>query len=187
MSVDALLYAVKDVILEQPFGWDRTTCDIMADGHPAPRTAGWFCAIHQGGQRGDMMNALDEYYGFTLTLSVLLAGVPPDRVGTQLLAKNDALTLAREVGFNARAQQLKVFLHMNWYVIGLANQYLCQMFSGSYQVDGFCEPCHWSDMTDPKFVGGEWFAAEPNHPNAGITAEIRFDGARRLQAIATYT
>ena len=185
--IDALLYSVKDCLLEADFGWDKTTLDIMPDGHPPPRTAGWFCAIHQGGQRGDMMNALDEYYGYTLTLSVLLAGIPPDRVGSQLLAKKELLTLARETGFNARAQQLKAFLHMNWYVIGRANEYLLQMYAGAYQVDGFAEPAHFGTMTDPKFVGGEWFAADPNHKTAGITAEIRFEGARRLQELTTFT
>lgn len=185
--IDALLFSVRDEVIAAGFGWDSRTCDIMADGHPPPRAVDWFLAVHQESERGDMMNALNEYYDFTLTLTKALAGTPFDRAGTQLLANTKARTLAKETGFNARAQQLKTFLHMNWFVIGRANTLLTEMMEADQFVNGFCEPAHWDDTTLPKPVGGEWFSADPNQKNSGITCEIRFRGARRLQPIATYS
>jgi len=185
--IDSLLFAVKEVILASNFGWDSRTMDVMPDGHPRPITANWFLAIHQEQERGDMMNALDEYYAFTLTMTRMLAQVPVDKAGTAILANLDVRTLAKETGFNARAQQLKTFLHMNWAVIGRANELLLEMYAAEYVVNGFCEPAHWENTTVPKLVGGEWFSAEAAQANAGITAEIRFADARRLQPITTFS
>ncbi len=184
--IDALLLAALDTVRGANFGWDEKTSDVMQDGHPAPRCGDWFLAFHAGGESGNMMNALDEYYDFTLTLTRRISGVPVDRRGDQILFSRNVRTLAKETGFSARAQQLKTFLHMNWYVIGIANDYLVQMYSGVQYVNGFCEPMHWQDTHEPKAVGGEWFASEPNARDSGIITEIRFAGARRLQAMATF-
>jgi len=160
---------------------------VQADGHPPPKNAGWYLAIHQDGERGDMLNALDEYYSFVLTLTKTVDGVPRDRLGDKLLCNRLARTLAKETGFNARAQQIKTFLHMNWWVIGLANQLLVEMYAAEYVVNGFCEPAHWYDTELPRLVGGEWLSADPESADTALVAEIRFRDARRLQAIATYS
>lgn len=159
---------------------------IMDDGHPAPKCGDWFLAIHQAGERGDMMNALDEYFDYTLTLTAKISAVPRDRLGDAKLTSREIRTLAKEKGFNAKAQQLKTFLHMNWYVIGQANNYLLELYAESQYVNGFCEPAHWEYTDQPKIVGGEWFGADDKSINAGLVAEIRFRDARRLQAIATF-
>lgn len=186
MSMDALLYAVKDLVLQQDFGWDARTLDVMQDGKPPPKTANWFCAVHQAGERGDMLNALDEYYDFTLTLTLAVSGKPRDRWG-YLLATRQVRTLARESGFNARAQQLKDFLHMNWAVVAQANVLLSEWYAQRYIVYGFAEPAHWAGTEKPEAVGGDWLGADTSAADVAITAEISFEGARRLQAITTYS
>ncbi len=186
--IDALLFAARDAIIGAGFGWSKNDCAIMADGHPEPRCGDWFLAIHGLSPRSEMDNALDEYFGFSLTLTARVAGVPLDRLGDKKIATNIARTQARETGFNARAEQLRAFMHMNWGVLQDANTNLVNLEPGANLVYGFCEPARYRGRNDPPdLVGGEWFAAEPEAEDVGITSELRFEDCRRLQAIATYT
>jgi hypothetical protein len=180
--IDALLYAVRDAVQGAGLGYDYATCEVRDDGHPPPRCGDIFVAVHQNGLRGDMHNALNQYFGFDLTLTMRVT-VPLDRVGDRLLAKK----LARERGFNRRVQELGIFLHMDWGVLQDANQLLVAMNPDATLVYGFCEPAAWENTDDPTLVGGEWFAAEPDAEDVGLIAALHFANARRLQAIAVYT
>jgi len=156
----------------------------MPDGHPPPWGGDWFVAVHQGGQGNDMMNALDERYDFRVTLSARLT-VPPDRAGDTLLAQK----LVEEKGFNRKAHRLKTYLHMSWGLLQEANQYLLDANPDADEVYGFCEPAHFSPggADDPQLVGGEWFGGDPGTTDCcGLVQELRFEGARRLQAPGTF-
>lgn len=191
--IDALLLATKDTILQMPFGWDSQTLDVMGDGRPAGKTASWFCAIHQGRETSDMMNALDERFGLTLTVTMVIGPGLREKLGANnrpgvTLTSRQKRTLQIETGFNTRLRQLKTFLHGNWWIIGLANQYLLDWYGQADVVDGFAEPYYcYEGPSEPRFVGGEWLGANANQEDSAVVADLECDGARRLQSIATYT
>ena len=190
--IDALLFAIRDEVVNSRTGWDQRTCQVMGDqGQPPPFAGDWFCAVHQAGSSSEMDNALDELFDFDVTLTRRLAGVPLDRLGDQLLASRTARTMAKETGFNARAEQLRSMLHMDWGALGDANNYLVGLFPQANVVYGFCEPARYRGMDTPRLVGPSWFMAEEPSgeglDQVGLVASLHFKGARRLQAIATYT
>jgi len=155
-------------------GYDARTCEIMDSGQPPPRCGDVFLAVHPAGSRNDMIGALNEYLAFSVTLTMRVV-VPHDRVGDQLLARK----LAQKVGFNARADQVAVYLHSNWILMGQANNLLYELSPQATTVYAFSEPWQFLDMDTPSLVGGEWFAAKPEARDVGLVAEIRFGECRR--------
>lgn len=186
--IDALLFAVRDNVRDAGWGYDAATCEVAAEeGMPPPR-CDLFVAVHQGPTDSAMDNALDEYFGFFLTLTLRVKGVPLDRIGDKLLCSN----LARRPGpngsrsFNARVEQLRSVHHMGWGIIQDANTNLMAWEPDALLVPGFCEPARYRGMEVPRLVGGQWFSADPDSNNVGLVASLRFEGARRLQPIASY-
>lgn len=186
--IDALLYAVRDGIRAAGMGYAIPSCEIMDDGRPPPRCGNVFVAVHGGKSRtGDAnSNNLSELFDFSVTLTMRVT-VPLDRVGDQQIARNVALVpLGQRQGFNAKAEQLRAYLHMNWRITVLtgqtpnsANDNLIAWATGA--VYGFCEPARYRGVDAPRLVGGEWFAAEPDAEDMGVVAELRFEGAKRFQ------
>lgn len=191
--IDALLYAVRDGIRAGGMNYDPATCEIMDDGRPPPRAGNYFASIHGGRSvsiRGQNDNVLGELFGFSVTLTMRVT-VPLDRVGDQQIARNLALVpLGQRQGFNHKAEQLRAFLHMNWRVTVLtgqtpasANDNISAWCTGT--VYGFSEPARYQGTDNLRLVGGEWFAAEPDAEDVGITAEMKFMGAKRFQPVTT--
>lgn len=183
--IDALLYAVRDLIRGAGLGYDQSSCAIMADGHPAARCGNIFVAVHARGDSSDMMNNLNEYFGWDCTLTMRVT-IPLDRVGEQLLSKKLAADVARQIGFYRRAQDLKAIMHMNWQILQEANENLVELYPQKPIIYGFCEPAQFVSLDDPVFVGGEWFGAEPDGTDLGVMAALHFDRARRLQPQAVF-
>ncbi len=172
----------------------------MDDGRPPPRCGNFFVSVHGGRSRPGPANSrnLDELFGFSVTLTMRVT-VPLDRVGDQQISRNLALELARKQGFNAKVEQLRTYLHMNWRMTVMhgevgrtsnsANDNIAAWGSGT--VYGFAEPARYLGETLPKMVGGEWFASEPDSEDVGVTVELRFEGARRFQphsaVVGTFT
>jgi hypothetical protein len=77
-------------------------------------------------------------------------------------------------------------LHVAWGVLGQANDYLAAWSAAGNPVHGFCEPARFRGASPPLLVGGEHFWAEPEAVETGLVQELRFEGARRLQAIGRY-
>lgn len=193
--IEALLLAVRDTIRTSGLGWNETNSEIMGDGpsgagQPPPDVGKWFCAIHQGPQSQDMMNAKNTYDSFTLTLTARIDGVPIDRIGNVLLAGQVASSQARKLNFNARARWLSDILDMDWYGIGDANNWMRKIEPDAPVIYGYCEPAHFTGMSDVQLVTGDWFYAKPPESGGnfyqGIKADLSFEGARRLQPIARY-
>lgn len=186
--IDALLYAVRDRIRAASINYDSATCEITDDeGRPPPRCGNYFAAVHSGKAKNDSARNLDERYGFCVTLTVRVT-VPLDRVGDQQIARNiERVPLGERQGFNAKIDRLRTLLHMNWAMTVLtgqtpnsANDNLSAWATGT--VYGFVTPAQYlGPDTDPRLVGGEWFAADPEATDVGIVQKLRFDGARRLQ------
>jgi hypothetical protein len=173
--IDALMYAVRDT-LRNTYGYAE--CEIMDDGRPPPRAGGTFISVHGAKVRSDRDNQLMEYYDFSVTLTVRIT-IAEDRVGDQLLHRNIARLIAEREGLWAKVEQLRRALHMSWPVLAAANENMRQWLDGV--VYGFCEPARYTGCTSPKLVGGEWFTADPDAEDVGVTAELSFAGARRMQ------
>lgn len=185
--IDALLYAVRDYVRSTGI-YGRVECDIMEDGKPPPRAGNVFVAVHSGKSGGGADNNLDERFGFSVTLTMRVT-IPLDRVGDQLIARNiELVPLGQRQGFNARVEQLRAMLHMNWRITVLTGQIPpsandnLSVWAVSGTVYGFVEPARYKGQDGPaRLVGGDWFAAEPDATDFGIAQELRFDSARRVQ------
>lgn len=161
----------------------------MDDGKPPPRAGNVFVAVHGGRARGGKANErnLYEIYGFSVTLTMRVT-VALDRVGDQQIARNvELVPLGLRQGFNAKVEELRGFLHMNWKITVLqgqvpasANDNLTAWATGP-SVYGFAKPASYKDADLPTLVGGEWMGAEPDSEDFAIKAEIKFDGAERFQ------
>lgn len=186
--IDALLYAVRDGIRSAGMNYDAATCEIMDDGRPPPRCGNYFASVHGGKSRPGNANErnLYELFDFSVTLTVRIT-VPLDRVGDQQIARNiERVPLGYRQGFNAKVEQLRAYLHMNWAITVLqgqtpnsANDNLGQWLTGT--VYGFCEPAKYQGADAPRLEGGAWFSAEPDNEDMGIVSELRFTGAKRFQ------
>ena len=187
--MDALLFAVKDTIIAAPLGYNVSSCDIMGpNGEPPARCGKFFVAVHEGGSNNQAVNNLDERFDFNVTLTMRIV-VPLDRIGDAGLASKVART-AGPLGtpsFNARVEQLRAYLHMNWKMTvqtsqtpASANDNLAAWWP-SGTVYGFVEPARFRGAETPVFVGGDWFSAKPEAVDVGIKSTLRFAGARRLQ------
>jgi len=186
--IDALLFAVRDAVRAQPFGYNtESLCDIQDDGHPPAACGAFYLAIHEGQSRSTARRNLDEYFAFSITLTMRVS-VPLDRIGNTLLASKLARTWTKgQPSFNARMEQIRGFLHMNWALTVLQNQTPRSAndnigdWTQGIAIYGFIEPAAYTGRDKPELVGGEWFGATPDAQDVGIKCEMRFDGARRMQ------
>lgn len=203
--LDALLYAVRDGIRAASMNYGVAECEITDDGRPPPRAGNVFVAIHGGKTRPGNANDnnLYELYDFLVTLTMRVT-IPLDRVGDQLVARNLPLTVnnvpaAQRQGFNAKVEQLRAYLHMNWRRVVLqsqtpnsANDNLAAWASGT--VYGFVEPMRYKGAEIPTLQGGEWLGVEPEYERYSgknseregqfcMKSEMRFEGAKRFQPL----
>lgn len=183
--IDALLFAVRDGIRSAGFGYGVPQCEIMDDGRPPSRFGDLFVAVHEGQTRNRSMRNLDEYFAWSLTLTMRVTGIPIDRIGDQGLASKLARTAGKgQPSFNARLEQLRAWGHMNWTVMGSANQNLAAWAPPNVSsIYGFVEPAHYTGAERPTLVAGEWVSAAPEAADVALKAELRFDGERRMQPI----
>lgn len=191
--IDALLYAVRDGIRSAGLNYDHATCEIMDDGRPPPRCGNYFASVHSGVMRSERDNQLYELYNFMVTLTMRVT-VPLDRVGDQQIARNiERIPLAERQGFNAKADRLRRFLHMNWNVVVItgrtprsANDNLALWaipYPNDTTVYGFTEPMRFRSMSTTVLVGGEWFGADPEAEEVGIKADLTFVDCKRFQPV----
>lgn len=187
--IDALLYAVRDGIRALGIGYGYAECEIMDDGRPPPRAGNFFVSVHGGYARPGIANErnLYELIDFNVTLTMRVTA-PLDRVGDQQISRNLARALAYKTGFNAKLEQLRAYLHMNWQITVMtdqtpnsANDNIVAWAEDDTTVYGFCEPMRWAGSQAPRLVGGEWFASDPESEEVGVVAEMRFEGAKRFQ------
>ena len=186
--LDALSYAVRDGIRAAGMNYGKAECEIMDDGQPPPRCGNWFVAVHGFKSRPGRANErnLDELIDFSVTLTGRVT-VPIDRIGDQLIARNlERVPLAQRQGFNAKVEQLRAFLHMNWRITVLqgqnpnsANDNISAWATGT--VYGFVEPARYQGAELPKLVGADWMGAEPGSEDFALKSELKFAGAKRFQ------
>ena len=189
--MDALLFAVRDKIRNLGFGYDAKSCDIVGpDGKPPPRCGQFYVSVFEGSTTNSAENNLDERFGFNIALTMRVT-VPLDRVGDQSWASRVIRTPGPTgaPSFNARLEQLRANLHMNWAMTVLtsqtpasANDNLAAWApSNVTSTYSFVEPARFRGWSKPDFVTGDWFRATPEAMDMGIVAIGRFDGCRRMQ------
>lgn len=182
----------------------------MDDGRPPPRCGNVFVSIHGGKSRPGAANDnnLYELFDFVVTLTMRVT-IPLDRVGDQLIARNIPLTIndvpaAQRQGFDAKVEQLRAFLHMNWRITVLqgqtpnsANDNLTEWADDSNTpVYGFVEPARYRGAEVPSLQGGEWMGSEPDTTRYkgqespastsvfAVKSALRFEGAKRFTPLA---
>lgn len=168
--------------------YGKMECDINDDGKPIPRCGNWYVSVHGGRSHPGPANErnLYELFDFSVTLTGRVT-VPIDQLGTAMIARNLALVpLAQRQGFNAKVEQLRGFLHMNWKMTVLqqqtppsANDNLAAWATGT--VYGFVEPARYQGAEVPVLMGADWMGAEPDSEDFAIKSELRFTDAKRFQ------
>lgn len=173
--IDALLHAVQSAI-RTGLKYDKSHCSIMDDEQPPRECGDWFVSIFEGGEQSSSHRNLDIYYAYSICLTMKLKGIPLDRVGDSLLARK----VAREQGWNRRADAIKNLLHMNWNVLQTANENMVEFASEAEIIYGFCEPARYMGREKPQLVGPQWFGID-GKTEIGIKGTLYFDYARRFQ------
>ena len=186
--LDPLLYAVRDYIRNAGIRYGVAECEITDDGRPPPRFGNWFVAVHGGRSRPGPANRrnLFELFDFSVTLTARVT-IPIDRLGDQLIARNITLVPdAQRQGFNAKVEQLRSLLHMNWRITvqqgqvpNSANDNLAAWCTGT--VYGFYLPAAYQGAEVPSLQGPDWTGADPDSGEFAIKSELRFAGAERFQ------
>jgi hypothetical protein len=179
--IDALLHSVLDAVRKE-LKYDAAHADLMDDEMPPAACGDVFVSIHEGGEQSTSHRNLDIYYAYNITLTMKLKGIPLDRVGNSLLAKK----LARESGWNKRADDLKNLCHMNWNVIQNANEKMVEFAPDAEIIYGFCEASRYTGREKPQLVGPEWFGAKAGKTEVGLKGTLHFDYARRFQPPEVY-
>lgn len=182
--IDALLVAVKDTIINAGINFDQATCRIRDDGRPTPRAGNWFVSIHGGTSRATADNQLFELYDFSVTLTKRIVRHSIDNHSPVDERVRDAQ--GNRYGFNAKIEQLRRILHMNWDMTVLtgktpnsANDNLIAWGSGTTY--GFVEPPRYRGTEIPTLQGGEWFSSNPEAKDVGIKAQMSFADCKRFQ------
>lgn len=180
--IDAILFSVRDITRESPFGYGVPQCDLTGpDGMPPPRCGSIFVSVYGGDVRNDSVENLDEYFTFFLKLTMRVT-IAPDRVGDQMIAKK----LAQKIGFNARCEQLRALFNKNWQVVQRANQTLVELNPQADTIYGFCESPIFGGRDAAQWVGPDWFSADPSSTHFGLVSQLRFDRMRRIQRIGSF-
>lgn len=190
--IDALLHAARDAIRAAGFNYGVAECDIEEDGRPPPVAGDVFVSVHGGKSRNSSDRNLDEYFDFSVTLTMRVT-IPLDIVGHQLISRGiELVPLGYRQGFNHRVEQLRTLLNKNWAMTVLTGQTPpsandnISAWVARGTVYGFVEPARYTGVDGPpRVVAGDWFRAEPDSEEVGIAQELRFEGARRMQAHTT--
>lgn len=190
--IDALLYAVRDAVRAAGFNYGKAECEITGEGgKPPPKCGNWFISVHDGVSRPGYANDnnLYEFYDYSVTVTARIGKTSFDRVGDQLISRNLVrVPQGYKEGFNAKVEQLRAFLHMNWPITVLQNQTpnsandnLAAWSTGT--VYGFTEPARYNGAGRVSDAPPGWFGEDAGGGDVpfGLKAEMRFEGAKRFQ------
>ena len=135
-------------------------CDVTPDGKPNPSSGPRFFAVWGGSVSNSQKHALDELYGFKVTVTVWTAAAPRDR--------------KRDGGAWQLALRARAALHMSDEVRAAAGS-------------EFKVPPVFESATDLGPQGPDWFWAEPTGTSrdpTGMAVELSFGQCRRVTYIA---
>lgn len=178
MSLAALLKATRDHLRSLvPLSEDQ--CRVMPDGQPHPAFGDSFVAVHPTTwATGDLSYpgsglSLDEVYGLSCTVTWRAPLAPVDRF-------MDDLYLASVNSLEILCRKVIKHINYNWTLIVAANTNIA-----TASTDKFVEALFWQGgdaaprLESPMWV---WSKAENQDLVAALVMEMRFGGARRVQA-----
>lgn len=172
MSLNALINGVvKHLRSKSGLGLDDRMCGEQIDGQPPPNAGQLYYGVHESSwTANDTDDALDEYFGVNVTITLRMGNVPADRRG--LVVVHDLRKKAREC---------VAMLHKNYAVLDFANAEI-----GAAD-NGFIEPLLFQNALNTQVRGPDWFWAEGSDnadSNVGVSITLTFGGARRIQVVA---
>lgn len=183
MSRRAIVRAVRDTLRATPpggLGYTYKECELsQPGGQPPPRAGKWFLAVWAGGSRNHAGNryVLDREYDVVVTVTMRV-NEPFDRI-YELLDKPTT-------GFYDRVDAVIRLIHKDNYNFNVSNRAntIIGDPGNSDEPVGFRVPLAFLDESAPRFVGSDWFHADPNKPELGVATDIKFGRARRLENLA---
>jgi len=185
MSQRALALAVRNYLRTQVPLKDEE-CEIMFDGQPPPMAGQRFASVWHAEWQAEDVEAIDEYFGLNVTVSVRTAYAPMDRGVFPLLADQQGLDLDHLV------RKIMTAIHLDApgnpagdAILNAANVIINAEPTGA--ANGFIEPLRFRGGSAIEPKGSEWFGAEPDSGVVGIAQTIHFGGARRVQNIESMT
>ena len=142
------------------------------DGKPPP--GGWsvFYGIAGGAVQGksQYLGRAEKVYGCRVTITMRLQGIPEDRIGYELLAKE-------RQGLHDRVDALADLIHGSYADVLAAANAALDVGDGANQ-QGFHRGLHFADATAPVKKGARWFgAAEKGDKAQGYAVTATFAGA----------
>mgnify|MGYP001563744086 CR=1 FL=1 len=172
MSIAALLIATKTHLVTT-LGLDPAKhIDALDTGQPSPFVGQLYYVVHPTSWEStnpDPADTLDETYGLSVTITQRSAVAPRDKHASEIFLK--AIT-----GLGRQAREVMVAVHLNYDLMNAANA----LMTGEEKL---CEPLRFRGAdASPRTVDGDWFFAEADKAS-GMVLEVRFGGARRIQAV----
>jgi hypothetical protein len=197
MSLAALLPGVADRLTENNGKISLTAleCDVMPDGQPPEKCGQVFVAVHpsQWNQTNDAGTALDETFGFQVTVSVRSRKVSGDAWGRATMC--DPRKGTGQGGLYAVAEGVRAALHCDYTAIAKANSLIDIAADGQgTTANGFDPECIFFTGGDgrPAKRRADWWGStteslsEKGSPYAGLSLSLNFT-VRRVQDIASQT
>lgn len=172
--MSALLIAVRDQLREK-VTLSPDDVRVQPGPEPIPTMGDTFISVYGSGWNAgisDPNRGIDEVFGVACAVTSRMSANPIDRVGEEIYIKGIT-------GLEATCRKIVANVHQNIDVFTEANL----LITGD---DKFVEFLRWSSTDpSPKTVGADWFfSSDTTNPDYGLVMEVRFVGARRVQAIA---
>lgn len=191
MSMRALVYAVRD-LLRAKFPFKEDMCDVMIDGMPPAYHGDRFVVIH-GTQwtPGPFQpeQGLDEFLGFTVTITFAIGVAPQDERARELVYKECD-------GIEQWARRITELLtRYRWEIMCDANAKIREEICGCVPAvpeAQFISPAVWAgNDASPKFRGPDWLSSDPgmdgmedgDDPNFAIVMDVRYHNAHRIHTL----
>lgn len=170
--ITALLVATRNVVRSQ-LNFNNEDCIIQDDGMPTPTCGPIFIALYGSSWGPDLTDqnlGIDERADISITITMRASAEPFDTRG-------EAMYVTQRLDIESLAHKIKCVVHQNYTLITQANALL----PGQNKI---MEPLRWlGGDSAPSRVDNSWFSSTHPVDFAGLTFNLRFGRARRMQTL----